>query len=326
VRRREALTFLLSVAASPSLAHAQDRMRRVALMMVSAENDREGQERVVAFRAALGRLGWSDGANMRLEVRWLHGDLDRTRSYASQLVAEAPDVIVANGTAAVAALQERTSTIPVVFVLVFDPLGSGFVRSLSKPGGNITGFSTFEPDMGTKWLELLKELAPSLSLVGLLTEPGFKGFARLLDEIERHAAGFGVKTRSVPIHASTDIDERIPRLAQEGDAGLIVLPTPVNAALRQRIISLASEYRLPAMYPFSYYCRDGGLMAYGANAGDLFNRAAPYVARILQGERPGNLPVEGPTKFQLVVNLKTARQLNVVVPPTLLTRADEVIE
>ena len=180
--------------------------------------------------------------------------------------------------------------------------------------------------MGTKWLELLKEVAPGLSRVGLLTQPGFKGFTQLLDTIERHAARFGMQALAVPIHGSADLDDLVPRLAHESGAGLIVLPTPVNAALRQRIISLAATHRLPAIYPFSYYIRDGGLMAYGVDAGDLFERAAPYVARILQGERPGDLPVEAPTKFQLIVNLKTAKQLNIALPPAFLTLVDEVIE
>jgi putative tryptophan/tyrosine transport system substrate-binding protein len=326
VRRREALTLLLCATSWPHLALGQDRVRRVALMMLNHENDLEGQNRVVAFRAALAKLGWNDGANVRLEAKWLRGDVARTGGYASELVAEAPDVIVANGTAAVAALQDRTKTIPVVFVVVTDPLGAGFVQSLSRPGGNITGFSTFEPGMGTKWLQLLKEAAPGLSRVGLLTQPGFKGFAQLLDTIERNAAGFGLQALSVPINGGADLDDLVPRLARESGAGLIILPTPVNAALRQRIISLAATHRLPAIYPFSYYIRDGGLMAYGVDAGDIFERAAPYVARILQGEHPGDLPVEAPTKFRLIVNLKTAKQLNIVLPPALLARVDEVIE
>jgi putative tryptophan/tyrosine transport system substrate-binding protein len=326
VRRREALTLFLCAPAWPRLALGQDRVRRVALMMLNNENDLEGQNRIVAFRAALAKLGWNDGANVRLEVKWLGGDPARTRDYASELVAEAPDVIVANGTAAAAALPGARKTTPVAFVVVTDPLGAGFVQSLSRPGGNITGFSTFEPDMGTKWLELLKAVAPTLSCVGLLTQPGFKGFAQLIDTIEQHTARFGMQALSMPIQGSADLDDLVPRLAREGGTGLIILPTPLNAALRQRIISLAATHRLPAIYPFSYYSRDGGLMAYGVDAGDIFERAAPYVARILQGESPGDLPVEAPTKFQLIVNLKTAKQLNIVVPPALLARVDEVIE
>ena len=239
----------------------------------------------------------------------------------------APEVIVANGSPAVSALHQATRTIPVVFVVVVDPVGSGYVQSLARPGGNITGFSTFEPEMGTKWLGLLKEASPNLKQVAVIWDPGFKGFAALWRAIESAATGLGLEATSVPFHnGSDDIESAIASSARQMGGGLIVLPTTLNHTYRERIFSLAVRHRLPAIYPFRHYATDGGLMAYGFDNNDLLRRSALYVDRILRGEIPANLPVQAPTKFELIVNLRTAKATGFTIPEAFLLRADELIE
>lgn len=326
--RREFITLVGGAAAWPFSARAQQSggMRRIALMIAPAEDDPEGQARVAAFRKVLQSLGWTEGRNLQIDYRWGAGP-DRSTSYASELVKLAPEVIVANGTPAVSALHQATRSIPVVFVVVVDPVGAGYVHNLARPGGNITGFSTFEPEMGTKWLELLKEASPNLRRVAVIWDPGFKGFLALWRAIESAAIRFGVEAASVPFHdGRDDIQSAIAKVAQETGGGLIVLPTTLNHTYRERIFSLAARYRLPAIYPFRHYASDGGLMAYGFDNNDLFRRSALYVDRILRGESPGNLPVQAPTKFELTINLRTARATEITIPESFLLRADALIE
>jgi putative tryptophan/tyrosine transport system substrate-binding protein len=329
MKRREFITLLGGAAAAwPIAASAQQgrQMRRIGFLMSYREGDPEGEQRLSAFRESLRQAGWVDGQTARVHVRWFDGDPERAKAHAKELVEQSPDVIVANGTPAVAALRQLTSSIPIVFVVVVDPVGAGFVKSLSRPGGNITGFSTFEPQIGGKWLELLKEIAPRISRVGVLMDPEFRGFSELWLTIESMAPTFGLQAIAVHGRDSAEIEKAIGGFARQEDGGLIALPTPVNSVQRAQIFALATRHRLPAVYPFSFHARGGGLLSYGFDSVDLFKRAAPYVARILNGDKPGDLPVQAPTKFELVINLKAARAIGLEVSPTLLSRADEVIE
>jgi putative ABC transport system substrate-binding protein len=280
-----------------------------------------------AARRALQELGWEDGRNVRIDYCWGAGDPERARIAAIELVSLAPEVILANGTPATAALQRATRSIPVVFVVVVDPVGAGFVQSLARPGANLTGFSTFEPEIGGKWLELLKEITPGLRRVAGVWDSGFPGFAAIWRVIESLAPTFALEATSVVLRdPGDDIESAIAAFAQEPGGGLIVLPTAINNLLRERISSLAARHRLPAVYGFRLYAASGGLMSYGFDPLDLFRRGASYVDRILKGEHPAALPVQAPTKFELVVNLKTAKALGLTVPLSLLARCDEVIE
>jgi putative ABC transport system substrate-binding protein len=330
MRRREFITLLGSAAASwPLTAHAQqaERVRRIGMLVLYAEGDPAGQIRVAAFRQALQQSGWIEGRNLLIDYRWEIGDAGRAQASAADFVSLAPDAIVANGTPALAALQQATSSIPIVFVAVTDPVGAGYVRSLARPGGNITGFSTFEAEIGSKWLELLREIAPDLRQVAGILDPAFRGFAAVWREVENTARGFGLEVTTVAFHdRKDDIESAVAAFARQPGGGLIVLPTAINNTLRERIISLAARSRLPAIYPFRNYGSDGGLMCYGFESIDLWRRGASYVDRILRGEKPADLPVQAPTKYELVINLKTARALGLEIPPTLLARADDVIE
>jgi putative tryptophan/tyrosine transport system substrate-binding protein len=321
--------LLSGAAAWPLAARAQqdERVRRIGVLFGNSESDPEGQSRAAAFRQDLQKLGWTEHRNLRIDYRWGAGEYERARAYAAELVALAPDVIVANGTPASIAMQRATGSIPVVFVVVVDPVGAGLIQSLARPGGNITGFATFEPEIGGKWLELLKEISPGLRRVAVIQDPQFLGFAALSGAIERLAPTFGFDVTSL-VHrdSSEDLESAIAAFAQEPGGGLIVLPTTLNNVSRHRIFSLAARHRLPAVYPFRHYARDGGLMSYGFDSFDLFRRGASYVDRILKGEKPGDLPVQSPVKFELVINLKAAKPLGLAVPPILLARADEVIE
>ena len=329
MKRRNFITLLGGAAAWPVAARGQqpERMRRIGVLVAYAESDPEAQARIAAFRQGLRELGWTEGRNLRMELGWGTGDPDRARTLATELISLAPDVIVAHGTPALTALYRATRTIPVVFVSVIDPVGAGYVQSLAQPGGNITGFSTFEPEIGGKWLELLKEIAPGLSRVAGILDPGFKGFAGVWGAIENMAPRLGLQLTNLPFQAPTDdLESAVARFAQELGGGLIVLPTALNAVQRNRIFSSAARGGLPAMYAFRFYATDGGLMSYGIDTVDLFRRSAFYVDRILKGEKPADLPVQAPTKFEMVINLKTARALGLNVSPMLLARADEVIE
>jgi putative ABC transport system substrate-binding protein len=328
MKRRNFITLLGGAAAWPVAARGQqpERMRRIGVLVAYAESDPEAQARIAAFRQGLRELGWTEGRNLRMELGWGTGDPDRARTLATELISLAPDVIVAHGTPALTALHRATRTIPIVFTSVIDPVGAGYVQSLALPGGNITGFSTFEPEIGGKWLELLKEIAPGVSRVAGILDPGFKGFAGVWGAIENMAPRLGLQLKNLPFQAPTDDLESVARFAQELGGGLIVLPTALNAVQRNRIFSSAARGGLPAMYAFRFYATDGGLMSYGIDTVNLFRRSAFYVDRILKGEKPADLPVQAPTKFEMVINLKTARALGLNVSPMLLARADEVIE
>jgi putative ABC transport system substrate-binding protein len=295
--------------------------------MIPAENDPNGQAYAGAFRDALRELGWTEGRNVLIDYRWNAGNPDLVQRYAAEVVATSPDVILANGTPATSTLRLATQNIPVVFVVVTDPVGAGFVQSLARPGGNITGFSTFEPEIGGKWLELLNEISPNLRRVAGLLDPSFKGFAAVWRSVENSASRLGITATNIAFHdPSSDIEPALATLAKDGMGGLIVLPTSTNGIARPRILSLAAQYHLPAVYPFRQYAADGGLMSYGFDPRDQFVRGASYVDRILRGERPADLPVQAPTKYDLIINLKTAKILNLTIHQSLLATASEVIE
>ncbi len=327
MKRRAFIATLGSAAVWPVVARAQERMCRIGLLMAYAETDPEARARVNAFRQGLRELGWTEGHNLRIDYRWGTGEPALAQTFATELVSLAPDVIVAHGTPALSALHRVTRTIPVVFVSVIDPVGAGYVQNLPLPGGNITGFSTFEPEIGGKWLELLKEVAPGLRRVAGILDPDFKGFAGVWSAIENIAPRFGLEVTRVFLQArNDDFETAVAGFAREPGGGLIVLPTAINAVHRNRIFSAAARNRLPAIYGFRFYAADGGLMSYGMDTVELFRRGASYVDRILKGEKPADLPVQAPTKFELVINLKTAKALGLDIPPSLLARADEVIE
>jgi putative ABC transport system substrate-binding protein len=329
LKRRDFITLLGGMAALPLAVRAQkpERVRRIIMLMGNAENDPNGKAYTDAFRQSLQELGWTEGRNVRIDYRWAAGKPDRANAYAAELATLAPDVVLANGTQVLTALQRATRSIPIVFVVVADPVGAGFVKGLSHPGGDITGFSTFEPEIGGKWLELLKEIKPDLQHIAGIWEPAFKGFANIWHAIESSALKLNVQITSISLRDPTDdIEPVLAAFARKLRAGLIVLPTPANASARNRIFSLAARYRLPAVYPFRYYATGGGLISYGFDTLDLYRRSASYVDRILKGERPADLPVQAPTKYELVINLKTAKTLGLTVPQSLLVRADAVIE
>jgi putative ABC transport system substrate-binding protein len=328
MRRRHALTALASAVVWPRLSFAQQptHVRRITLILGNSEDDPNGHERLKLFRDSLRETGWVDGQNAAIKARWLAQNPDRALVHAKEVARERPDVVVVNGTPALSALKQLKTTVPTVFVVVNDPVGAGLVESLSRPGGNTTGFSTFEPEIGGKWVEMLAESVPTIKRVGIVFDPNYTGFAKLAQAIEATAPRFGVQTIAIEGRDGDAIEQGITRLAEREHAGLIVLPTVPNSVERQRIFSLSLQHRLPAIYPFSFYAKEGGLIAYGFDNVDLFRRAAPYVPRILNGEDAGALPVQAPTKFELIVNLKSARAMGLTIPPTLLARADEVIE
>ena len=314
------------VSSPNSFAQNPTHVRRITLILGNSEDDPNGQERLKLFRDSLREAGWIDGQNAAIKARWLAQNPDRAMVHAREVAQERPDVVVVNGTPGLGALKQLKTTVPTVFVVVTDPVGAGFVESLSKPGGNTTGFSTFEPEIGGKWVETLAEAVPTIRRIGIVLDPNFRGFANVARAIEATAPRFGVQTIAIEGRDGDTIEQGITRLAEQEHAGLIVLPTVPNSVERQRIFSLSLQHRLPAIYPFSFYAKEGGLIAYGFDNIDLFKRAAPYVARILNGEEAGALPVQAPTKFELIVNLRTAKALSLTIPPTLLARADEVIE
>jgi putative ABC transport system substrate-binding protein len=308
-------------------AQQAGHVRRLAVVTVNAENDPDGQLRVATFRQSLQQLGWIEGQNIRIDYRWGVGTPERARVYAEELLSLKPDAILANGSPATAALQRATRSTPIVFVVVTDPVGAGFVQSQARPGGNITGFSTFEPEIGGKWLELLKEITPNLRRVAGISDPAFKAFAAVWRTIENLAPQSGIQATNVIYrNTSDDLESALAEFGREPGGGLIVLPTAINNFARNRIFSFAASHRLPAVYPFRHFATDGGLMSYGFDPPDLYRRGASYIDRILKGEKPADLPVQAPTKYELVINLKTAKALGLEVPPMLLARADEVIE
>ena len=328
IGRRELLVALGgSAAAGWSLAaRAQqgERVRRVGVLMNLAADDPEGQTRIVAFVQGLQQSGWTDGRNIRIDTRWAAGDADRFHRYAEELLALAPDVILASATPSVQALQQATRTVPIVFANVGDPVGMGFVESLARPGGNTTGFTPLEFGFGAKWLELLKEIAPRLTRVAVLRDLTI-GPAQL-SAIQAVAPSFGVELSPVGVRDAGEIERTIAAFAQSSNAGMIVTASTSAVIHRHLIAMLAARHRLPAVYSFRYFATTGGLLSYGPDPIDMYRRAASYVDRILKGEKPADLPVQAPTKYELVINLKTAKALGLTVPDTLLARADEVIE
>ena len=332
MRRREFLALLggIAIAARPGMGRAQHpgRTRRIAILLGVAESDPEAQSRVGALRQELERLGWVDGRNIRIEQRWTGGDAERLRAYTAELVASAPDVIVANPTPIVAALKQATRTIPIVFALVSDPVSSGFVESWAQPGGNITGFTSFESSMAGKWLQALKQMAPRVAQVAVVFNPetAASGGEIFLRPLEEAASPFGFQVRPARVRSAAEIAGLGDPSASGGTTGLLVVPDIFTTNHRDEIIALAARQRLPALYPFRFFAASGGLMSYGIDTLDVFRRAASYVDRILKGAKVGELPVQGPAKFELAINLKTAKALGLTVPPSLLALADEVIE
>jgi putative ABC transport system substrate-binding protein len=328
MRRRDFITLLGGTAAWPLAARAQqpERMRRIGVLLNLAADDRESQTRNAAFLQGLQQLGWTEGHNVRVEYRWAAGDADRFRGYAAELVAFSPDVILASTSPAVAALQQATRTVPIVFVIVIDPVGAGFVASLARPGGNATGFTLFEYGVAGKWLELLKEIAPGVTRVAVLRDPAIAAGIGQLGAIQAVAPSFGVELSPVDVRDAGEIERAVTAFARVPNGGMIVTGSPSQGVHRELIITLAARHRVPAIHPFRYMATSGGLIAYGPDQVDQYRRAAGYVDRILKGEKPADLPVQNPTKYELAINLKTAKALGLDVPPTLLARADEVIE
>ena len=328
MKRRELLIFGSGLAFSrASLAQEQTQVRQIGLLMASAESDPEGPARVKAFRHALQQLGWAEGRNLQLNRRWAAGGADRFRRYAAELVALAPDLLLADATPSVAALLRETKIIPIVFCRVGDPVGSGFVKSLAQPGGNVTGFTAFEASMGPKWLELLKEASPDLAHVALLFNPKTAPHVEslFLSSIQAAAPSLGIATKPARVENSAEIENAIRSLGQLR-GGFAAMPDTFLVDNRDLIVQLAAQHDVPAIYTNQLFAAEGGLMSYGFDVQDMYRRAASYADRILRGTRPSELPVQAPTSFQLVINLRTAKALGIEVPPTLLARADQVIE
>jgi putative tryptophan/tyrosine transport system substrate-binding protein len=330
VRRREFITLVGGAAASrPLAARAQQSgaMRRIGVLMHLPENDPEAQARIRALLGGLQQLGRTEGRNLRIDYRFGAADVDRARRYAAELIAIAPDVIQVSGTGPMAAVHEATRTVPIVFAQVPDPVNAGFVDSLARPGGNATGFSTFE-EYGSsgKWLELLKEIAPQVTRVAVLRDPTIAAGIGQTGAIQSVAPSLGVQVSPMGVRDASEIERAIATFGQGANGGLIVLGAPLAIIQRDLITTLAARHRLPAVYPVRLFVVAGGLVSYGPDSIDPYRRVAGYVDRILKGEKPADLPVQNPTKFELVINLKTAKALGLEVPPTLLARADEVIE
>jgi putative ABC transport system substrate-binding protein len=329
MKRREFITFLGgAVTAWPRAARAQppERIRRIGVLHTPAADDSEGQARSAAFLQGLQQLGWTDGRNARFDTRWAAGDADRIRRYVAELVALAPDVILATGSATVGPLLQATRTVPIVFVGVPDPVGAGFVESLARPGGNATGFIVFEYGIGAKWLELLKEIAPSVTRVAVLRDAAITAGIGMWGAIQSVAPSFGVELRPIDVRDAGEMERAVGAFAGSPNGGLIVPGSALAVVHRSLIIGLAARHKQPAVYFARYFVGDGGLISYGPNQLDQYRQAAAYVDRILKGEKPAELPVQAPTKYELLINLKTAKGLGIEVPPALLARADEVIE
>jgi putative tryptophan/tyrosine transport system substrate-binding protein len=329
MKRREFIALLGGAAVAwPLAARAQqgDRMRRIGILMNLAADDPEGRARIEAFVQGLQQLGWTVGRNLQIDTRWAAADADLFRRYATELLEPAPDVILAATISAVAALQQATRAVPIVFVNVADPVGAGVVARLSRPGGNVTGFSLYEYSIAGKWVELLKQIAPGVTRAAVLRDPATSGGIGQFAAIQTAAPSMGVELSPVDVRDGGEIERTVTEFARTSNGGLIVTGSPAQALHRKLIITLAARHRLPGIYPFRYMAADGGLIAYGVDLVDQFRQAVGYVDRILKGEKPADLPVQAPTKFQLVINLKTAKALGLAVPDKLLAIADEVIE
>ena len=328
MRRREFITIIGGAATWPLAARAQqpDPMRLVGVLMGYAEYDPAAQSEVATFKGALAKLGWTEGSNLRIEVRWGTGDADKVRTFAKELVDLRPDVILSQTTAVTEALAGETKTIPIVFVTVGDPVASGFTTSLARPSGNITGFTAFEPTLAGKWVELLKEIAPRTVRVALLSNPATGRPQLYMPSIQAAASSFAVQVSTAPVHAKAEIEGVIATQARNPGGGVIVMPSAFNVANRDLIIALAARYGVPAIYFNRLFAKSGGLINYSPDYAEQFRQAPEYIDRILKGAKPADLPVQQPTKYELIINLKTAKALGLTVPPALLARTDEVIE
>ena len=328
MKRRKFITLLGGAAAAwPLAARAQrnEQARRIGVMM-SIADDHEGQRRLGALREGLEKLGWSEGKNIRIEVHWSVSDIERARTVARELIGRAPDLILTSGTPAAAALHQATTTIPVVFTVVSEPVEQGLVQSLAHPGGNITGFSNLEPSLGGKWIELLKAIAPNVTRIAVIFNPQTAPAPFVMSRSADAAAEkLAIELVRAPVREQAEIEVAI-RMLRSPTQGFIMLPDTFLNDHRKLIVDLAAHYQLPAMYPFRYLVAEGGLISYGIDLADTFRRAATYIDRILRGDKPADLPVQQPTKFELVINLKTAKALGLTVPLTLQTSADELIE
>jgi putative ABC transport system substrate-binding protein len=329
MKRREFIGVLGGMATWPLVAYAQqsERLRRVGVLLGFAQNDTVAQASMTAFSQALGRLGWIEGQNIRIDYRFAGGDPALIKTYASELVGLSPDAILASTLPAAAALQQQTHTVPIVFVLVVDPVGQGFVQSLARPGGNITGFGAFDPPIIGKWLQLLKEIAPGVTRIAILFNPDAAPYAPLFNRVlEAAAPSFGITMTLAPVRSDADIEEAIVTLAREPGGALINLPDVFTAAHRDATIAAATRCGLPLMGPAEFFARSGALLSYWFDPVDMHAQAASYIDRILKGASPTELPIQQPTKFSLIINLKTAKALGLTVPPGMLDLADEVIE
>ena len=328
MRRREFIAGLAGAAAWPLAGRAQqpERMRRIGVLSALAADDPESMGRIAALLQGLQELGWSVGRNVRIDYRWGASDADRARRSAAELVALVPDIILANGGSIMAPLQQVTRTVPIVFAAVADPVGSGFVASLARPGGNATGFANFEYGISGKWLELLKQLTPAVKRVAVLRDPTVASGSGQLGAIQAVAPGLGVELSPVNLRDVDEIERDVAEFAGKPNGGMIVTAGGAGVRHRDVVVPLAARHRLPAIYANRFFVTGGGLISYGADIAGHYRRAASYVDRILKGEKPADLPVQAPTKYELVINLKTARALGLTVPPSLLARADEVIE
>jgi ABC-type uncharacterized transport system substrate-binding protein len=328
MRRREFITLVGGVASWPLVSRAQpaERMRRIGVLLQATKSDLEFQPRLKAFLDGLEQFGWTEGRNLQLEYRWAGGNADDLRRHATELVVLAPDVLVAAGGAAVGALQQATRTIPIVFATAGDPVGAGFVENLARPGGNITGFAVFEYAIGGKWLALLKEVSPHTNRVAVLRDPTIALGPGQFGAIQTAAPSFGMEVIPIDVREPAEIERAVATFAKSSNGGLIIAGSPLAQLHRRLIISLAALHKLPAVYFERFFVANGGLISYGTDFVDQYRRTGGYVHRILGGEKPADLPVQAPTKYQLVINLKTAKAMGLEIPSTLLARADEVIE
>ncbi|MDI1263412.1 MAG: ABC transporter substrate-binding protein [bacterium] len=327
MKRREFIGFVGSAAAWPLAARAQpaERIRRVAILIDLPEND-ASRQRVAVFVQGLAEQGWREGRDVRIDIRWGANSPESSRKAAAELLALGPDIILTSASGATAAMRQATATTPIVFVLVTDPVGAGFVDSLARPGGNLTGFTLFEYSIAGKWLELLKEIAPTIRRVAVLRDTGVAAGSGQFGAIQAAASSLGVELRPLSVRDADEIDRGISAFAPGRDDGLLVTASPLASVHREKIIALAARHRLPSVFAYRHFVAAGGLVAYGPDLLSPMLRAASYVSRILKGEKAADLPVQAPIKYELVVNLKTARALGLTVPPSLLARADEVIE
>ena len=319
MRRREFITLLGGAAAAwPLAARAQqaDRVPKVAVILGIHESDPEAQGRIATFRQALQELGWIEGRNVRIDVRYSGGDADRARAFAAELLDLMPDVVLAHSSLTLGPLRQATQTVPIVFVQVLDPVGAGFVPSLARPGGNITGFTSFEYEMSGKWLALLKEIAPRIAGVAVLTHSAFAAGPGQLRVLQSVAPSLGVQIYPIDVQHAAEIERALGEIVRQANVGMIVTTSAFATVHRELIVALAARHRLPAVYPYRFYATSGGLASYGIDSGDLYRRAAGYVDRILKGAKPADLPVQQPTKFELVVNLKTAKALGLTCAAT----------